>query len=108
MIPSRQVVQHRVRGVVDQIAAIQERHHLDARRQDVAVQLLHLGVDALQCGIRFRAFAQQHDAFHHVVVVDDLPVGAMYRLAVLPEPDLRALRHGGDVPDPDRQSRSGS
>ena len=49
-----------------QIAAIEERNHLHARRQNVLVQLLHLGVNRLQRGVRVRALAQQHDAFDHI------------------------------------------
>ena len=43
-----QVVQHRVRGVVHQFAAVQERNDLHARRQNVVVQLLDLGVNPVQ------------------------------------------------------------
>ena len=57
------------------------------------VQLLHLVVNAVQRGVGFGAFAQQHDAFDHVVVVDDLAVRAVNRLADLAQPDLRALLH---------------
>ena len=103
-----QVVQHGVGGVVDQIAAIEERNDLHAGRQDVIVQLLHFFVDRLQRGVGFGAFAQQHDAFHHIVVVDDLAVGAMNRLADLAQPDLRPLRHRGDVADRAAACRSGS
>ena len=46
----------------------------------------------VQRGVGVRALAQQHDAFDHVVVVDDLAVGAMDRLADLAQPDLRPLR----------------
>ena len=42
-----EVVQHGVSGEVNQIAAIDERNDLHARRQDVIVQLLHFFVDAL-------------------------------------------------------------
>ena len=43
----RQVVQDRVGRVVDEVAPVVEGDDLDARRQDVVVQLLHLLVDAL-------------------------------------------------------------
>ena len=52
-------------------------------------------VDGFQRGVGIGALAQQHDAFHHVVVVDDLAVVAMDRLADLAQPDLRALRDTG-------------
>ena len=35
-----QIVQHGVRGVVQQVAAVEERHDLHARRQDVFVQFV--------------------------------------------------------------------
>ena len=82
-----QVVQHRMGGVVQQIAAVEVRNDLHAGRQDVLVQLLHLVVDGLQRRVRIRALAQQHDAFHHVVVVDDLAVLPMNRLPDLAQPD---------------------
>ena len=67
-----QVVQHRVRRVVHQIAAIQIRNDLHARRQDVhRSAAIDLGVDRLQRGGGVRALAQKHDSFDHVIVVDD-------------------------------------
>ena len=50
-------------------------------------------VNGVQRRVGFGALAQQHDAFDHVVVVDDVAVGAMDRLADLAQADLRALRH---------------
>ena len=70
-----QIVQHRVRGVVNQIAAVEEGNHLHAGRRMLLIQLLHLLVDALQRRVRLGALAQQHDAFDHVVVVEDLAIG---------------------------------
>ena len=52
-----QVVQHRVRRVVQQIAAIEERNDLHARRQNVIVQLLHLLVDAFEGLVRIGALS---------------------------------------------------
>ena len=60
-----------------------------------------LGVDGVQGLVGVGALAQQHDAFHHVVVIDDLAVVAVDRLADLAQPDLRPLRHRGDVPHAD-------
>ena len=45
-----QVVQHGVGGVVQQVAAIEERNDLHARRQDVVVQFFDLRVDAFERG----------------------------------------------------------
>ena len=47
MKPSRQIVQHRMRGEAHQIAAIDERNDLHAGRQDVIVQFLNFLVNAL-------------------------------------------------------------
>ena len=99
MMPSRQIVQHRVGGVVHQIAAVEERNDLHAGRQDVLVQFLHFLVNGLQRRVGLRAFAQQHDAFHHIVVVDDLAVLPVNRFADLPQPDLRPLLTPRDVAD---------
>ena len=74
------------------------RHDLHAGRQDVLVQLVRPSRGcASSVASAFGALAQQHDAFDHVVVVDDRAVLAMDRLADLPEPDLRPLRHGRDI-----------
>jgi hypothetical protein len=63
----------------------------------VLVQLFHLGVNGFQRGIGFGAFAQQHDAFDDVVVVDDLAVLAVNRLADAAQPDLGPLHDRGDI-----------
>ena len=58
----RQVVQHGVAGEVDQVAAIDERNDLHARRQDVIVHLLDFFVERFESRIGGGAFAQQDDA----------------------------------------------
>ena len=93
-----QVVQHGVRGVVHQIAAIEKRNDLHARRQDVLVEPLDLGVNAVQRRRRIRALAQEHDAFDHIVVIDHHAVGAVDGLADLPQTNLRPLRHDRRCP----------
>jgi hypothetical protein len=57
-----------------QIAAIDERHDLHARRQDGVVQFLHFLVNSLQRRIGVGAFAQQRNPRNHVVVIDQLAV----------------------------------
>src|SRR5262249_18259375 len=94
-----EVVHHRMRGEVEQIAAIQVWHDPDAGRQQVVVQLLDFRVDRVERRIGVGALSHQHDAGDHVVVVEDVPVEAMYRLPELTEPDLRSLVDGRDVPD---------
>ena len=58
----REVVQHRMRRVVHQVAAVDERDHLYAGRQDVVIQLFDLGVDSREGLVCIRAFAQEDDA----------------------------------------------
>ena len=92
-----QIVQHGVRGEMKQIAAIEKWDDFHARRQDVVVELFDFLVNGRRAFVGIRALAQQHDAFHDVVVIDDFPVGGMNRFADLPEADFGALRDGGDV-----------
>ena len=97
MMPSREVVQHGMGGEVHQIAAIDERDHLHARGQNRVVQLLHFFVNSLQRRVGVGAFAQERDAGHHIVVIDDLSVFVPDRPGELAQPDFRALRDHGDV-----------
>src|SRR5208283_547023 len=55
--PFRQVVQHRVRRVVKQIAAVQHGHDRHAGRQNAVIELVHFLVDCIKRGLLFRAFA---------------------------------------------------
>ena len=93
-----EIVQHRVRRVMHQIVAIQVGNDLHARGQDVIIQLLHHGVNALHRRRRVRAFAHEHDAFHDVVVVNHHAVGAMNGLSDLPQANLRPLRRPPQYP----------
>ncbi len=58
----RKVVQHGMRGVVDQVAAINKRNYLYTRRQNVIIQLFNLGMDSRESFVRICAFPQEHDA----------------------------------------------
>ena len=86
-----QIVQNRVRGVVQQVAAIEERNDLDSRGQNLIVELFDLGVDAHQGRIGIVTLLQQHDALDHIAVVDDLAIHTMNGLADLAQADLRPL-----------------
>jgi hypothetical protein len=44
----REIVQHRVRRVTEQITTVEVRHNFDAARKNVIVQLLHLGVNPFE------------------------------------------------------------
>ena len=100
----KEIVQYRFGGVVQQDAAIEERHDLHARRQDLLVQLFHLLVNGHQRLVRVRAFAQQDDAFDHIRVVQNFAVAPPVRLADLTQPDLRPLRDRGDILHAHRRS----
>ena len=54
-----QVVQHRAGGQMHQVAAVEKRDHLHARRKDVPVQFLDLVVNCVQCGVAIGALAQE-------------------------------------------------
>ncbi len=98
------IVQHRVRGVVNQIVAVQIRNDLYAGRKDVLIQPLHHGVKIFQHGGRVGALAQKDDALDHIVVVHHRPVRAMDRFADLAETNLRTLGHLRDVLHPQRRA----
>ncbi len=57
-----QVVQHRVRGEVQQVAAVDERLQGYALGQNLVVQLLHLFVHRVERGLRIGALLQRHNA----------------------------------------------
>src|SRR5215510_1777034 len=91
-------------GVVNQVAAIQERNDFHSRRENVVVQLLDLGLDRLKRRVRLGALSQQDNSFGHVVVVDNLAIDTVNRLSVPAQPDLRTLRYDRDVSDTKRRS----
>ena len=64
---------------------------LHAFRQQDIVQFVDLPVQRLQRRIRFRSFAQKHDAFHHVVIVKDSSILMADGFAELSQPDLGSL-----------------
>src|SRR5579883_1324717 len=99
-----QVMQHRVGGVVNEVAAIDERNHLDALGKNRSVQLLDLPVNVLQGLIRLGALSQEHNTRDHVVVVDDTPVRQMPGAGEASEPDLGPLPHLRNIPDANRRA----
>src|SRR5216683_6770499 len=82
-----------------EVVTVEERDDLDARRQDVIVQLRDFGFDTLERRLGFGALAEQDDALYHVVVVDDMAVLSMNRLSIAAQPDLGTLSHNGNVLD---------
>src|ERR1700730_10099947 len=89
---------------MNQVTAIQERHDSHSRRQDAFVELLYLGVNRIECGIGFGAFAEQDDTFDRVVVVEDFAVSAMDRLPDFAKPDFWPLSDRPEVADVNRRS----
>ena len=86
-----QVVKHRVRRQVQEVASIKEGHYRDALRQHAFVQLLNLLVDVLKGCVRIRALLQQHDALNSVFVFAPFAVLVTPGHAHLAETDFRAL-----------------
>src|SRR5262249_15355123 len=99
-----QIVQHRVRGQVDQIATVQVRNDLYAGRKEVFIQEVDFFVQRLQNGIRVGAFAEEHDAGNDVVIVHNLTLFVMDRFAHLPQANLGAGRDQRDIADANRSS----
>jgi hypothetical protein len=58
----------------------------------VIVHLLDFLVESSERRICGRTFTQEHDARHHVLVIDDLSVFAVDGTGELAEPDFRPLR----------------
>ena len=89
-----QVVQHRVGGVVHQVAAVEERNDLHARRQNVLVQLLDFRVDGRPAShptsapLRSSTMPSTTSSLSMI-----LPSSRWIALPNLAQPDLRALRH---------------
>src|SRR5580692_893183 len=102
--PFRQVVKHGVAGEVNEIAAVDEWNNLHARRQNMIVQFVHFFMDALQSRVCHSAFAQEHDAGHDIVVIDDLSVFPVNRLSGLAESNLGTLRHDRNILHPQRRA----
>ncbi len=76
-IPFGQVMQDRMGGEVDQVAAIDEGNDFYPLRQDLIVQLHDLLVDALQDRLRIGTLLQHCDTRDDIIVIDDLPVLAV-------------------------------
>ena len=93
-----QVVHHRVSSEVNQVAAIEKRNDLHARRQKVRRSDRPPSHEGRQHRVGACAFSQQHDAFDDIVVVENRAVFAMNRLCRSAQPDLGPLRDDGRCP----------
>src|ERR1700722_8424992 len=94
------VVQDGVRSVVDQCIPVQVRNDLYSRRENVIVEPLDHGAQALQHGFGVRALAQEDNALDHVVIILNHAVSAVDGFADLAETNFRTLRNHSNVPDP--------
>src|ERR1700736_2609174 len=65
-----QVTEDSVRGVVNQVTAIEKRNNLCSLGKDSAIQFSHLGFNAAERRIGVLPLLQQHDAFDNIGVVD--------------------------------------
>src|ERR1700723_1580172 len=81
------------------IAAIEKRDNFYSGRKDIFVQLVDFFMNRGQSFVSIGPFAQQDDAFDHVIVVHNFSIGSMNRLSNLPQANLGALSDGGDVLD---------
>ena len=102
-----EVVQYGVGGEVNEITAVDEGNDLYAGRQNTVVQLLHFFVEPLERCFGLGPFPHGHPGRNHIIVVDDLPVLAVNGAAELAEPNLRTLRHHGDILDAQRRAALG-
>src|SRR5580698_841976 len=102
-----EVVHHGVQREVQQVAAIQHRNHLHARRKDAMIQLVDLLVNGFQSRFFVGAFAHQDTALDHVRFVDDPPVLHMVGARHMAQSNFGALHNVTDVLDPKSSSGLG-
>jgi hypothetical protein len=103
---------HRQQRAIDQLGAVVVWHQHHPGRQ-LAIDLGHLGAHLVEHRQRVLSLAQQHDALHHVVLVQlarrepgrGLAAARQLRqLAHPPEPDRRPDRDPPDVADQHRRA----
>jgi hypothetical protein len=70
---------------------LEKGNDLYTLRQDVVIEFFDFGADAGNGGVGIVTLLQEHDAFDHIGVVNDLAVFSMDRTANLPQPDFGAL-----------------
>src|SRR5260370_26862106 len=87
-------------GQMHQLAPVQKRDNLHARRKDALVQLFHLSMYGYKRFIRIRALAQQDDSLDGIVAVEYRAVRAPKGFTDLPQANLRPLCHDADVLNP--------
>src|ERR1700691_2471571 len=92
-----EVVQHRVQGVMKQIAAVEHWNDLHTLGQDVIVELVHLLVNPFERGALFGPLAHQHAALDDVAVIDNDAVRTMIGSGHAPQPNSRAPFDDRDI-----------
>ena len=102
-----QVALDGVHRIAHQVRAVEKGNDLYALGQDVFVQFLDFGVNAVEDRIGVVALLQQDDAFHGVGIIDDLSVDAVNGFADLSEANLGTLRDSGDILDFDGRAVRG-
>ena len=85
------------------------RNKLHSHRQQAMlpvrpIQFIDLLMERSQRSFCHRPLSQQHNAFHHVVRVNDGSIFFVDRLAQLPQPHFRRLHHLPQIPHPHRSS----
>src|SRR5262244_3168016 len=88
-----EVVQDGVRGVVNQVVAIQIGNDFDAPGKNLRVEALDHGVNALKSSGGVRALAHEDDAFDYVVIVHHHAIGAVKGFTDLSQANFRPLLH---------------
>ena len=71
-----EVVKNGFGGEAEEVAAIEEGNDLDARREDVGVEVVDFGVDGFKGAVGVVALLEEDDAFDYVAIVDQLAVVA--------------------------------
>src|ERR1700733_7534043 len=94
-----QIVHHRVQGEMEQIAAIQHRHHLHPGRQDSVVQLIDFLMNTCERGLFLGTFAHQDAALDHIRLVDNHTVFHVIGPSHVTQTDFRTLHHLRNILD---------
>src|SRR5580658_4038043 len=98
------VALHSLHRELHQIGTVEERHNLNALRQNAVIQLVDFLVDFLEDGVGVVPLLQEHNALNRVGVIDNRSIWPVCRFPDLAQADLGTLRHGSDVPDADGRS----
>ena len=90
-----------MRGQMQKVAAVEKRNNPDARGQQMFIQVFDFFMQKIEHVIGVCAFAQEHNAFDHVAVIEHFPVFAVDGARNLAQPDLWTLRDIGEIANAD-------